>query len=596
MRLQSAVLFVILALSSSLAPAATFSSGISGGNVVSTVPGDYASLKDAGDDFSNYTGSINGNWTLSITGNLTETHNARFGNNVPLGRTVTIKPAPATFPIVTFTSETRNGTSGTIWDGHIVVGVAAASGANANATSNFVDTDNFIIDGSNTVSGVSRDLRFTNSTTTSTDVPRIMVHVIGRCDNVTVKNCVIDNQTSGASNGITTDNICVQFSGRRDASTVVHVPTNPRVENCILRATVGDLSQGVKGYNFGGSIPAGTAGGAITGMAVTKNDVTATLRGIFYDANAGGEISDNKVHMAVTTLPSTQRPVAIQHTGSVGVSGGWTMNILRNTVDQLKTNASQGILFAVGIGGGLTGTNTGVTNVLNNMIAGFDYQVQQTAVPPVSSGFLMRAISVENGAVAGATINIDHNSINMLNQPGPQPQSLATPGDPGNRLSVISLLNATGYAGTLNIRNNIIRVTQQYAAILSGPTGAATINFANLNLSNNTYFYGGTNTVMAKFNGTTYNTLADWQAAGEDTVGSNTADPLSGAPGSGRWYHDINLHFDAEPAAIYAAPVLAGAGNDVDNQVRPNPASAQIERGADEFYAPISAIREWMLF
>lgn len=574
------VLAGALAALSCVGSAATFSSGIGAGDVTSTIPGDYATLKDAADDFSNYAGAVAGNWTLTIGTDLTEPANVRFANNVPVGRTVTVKPASGVSPTVTFTQPGRNGTTGVIWDGHIVIGVKELTGANANLATNFTDTDNFTIDGSNNGTS-SRDLTLTYLAPTP-DTRHIMVHILGKTDNVTVKNCIIDHPSAGV-----TDNINVQVSARKDASANNLVPQNPRIENCELSAQVGEIGQAVKVTRIGTT----DAGQATAGAVVTKNTIRSGTRAVFFEVAAGGVISNNTI---ATSTTASQRPNVIVHNGTNGTTG-WTLDILRNNINNVVSGTQGGILSAMQVGGGLVSPNTGTINIRNNMISGFEYPVDQ----PSATGWLYRAITIENTTNTGV-YNVEHNSINMPNVTGPKPQ-LNNQGDPAQRLHAISFYSAGGFAGTFNFRNNIVRMTQEYASVIASrpsPTGQFDIPLANLNFADNHYYYAGTGVTFAKVNETTYTTLADWKGIGKDAGSTDGVDPLAVVAG-GNWRSATDLHFDAEPAgAPFAVAVLPSAGNDIDNEVRPNPETSQVEKGADEYYFTVipTAAKDWSLF
>lgn len=265
------------------------------------------------------------------------------------------------------------------------------------------------------------------------------------------------------------------------------------------------------------------------------------------------------------------------------------MNIVRNRVVKLKTLTSIGILYAIGFGGGGTGAN-GITNVQNNMIAGFEYPVPQST----PGSWLYRGLSLENATNTG-TFNIDHNSLHMENQPD-GPQVTSDTDDTGNRLSAVSLLNANGFAGTFNFRNNIVKFNQKGGSVVSGPVGSTqNIDLATLNFSNNTYSYAGQFITFAKFPRATpapvlAATLADWQTAGED-AGSNEADPTAPASG-GQWVSATDLHFTAQPAAAFLTAPLGGVTDDVDAEVRNATSTA---KGADEYYVS-SGIADWMMF
>ncbi len=119
------------------------------------VGGNYETLKEAFDDLMDKGNS--GDVTLLITSDLTETENVFLGIN-PEPHTITVKPAEATTPVVTFTSETSNSNI----NGALVIG------ATGDDNDLLTETRNIIIDGSNTEGGSTRDLTLRTSSDANT--------------------------------------------------------------------------------------------------------------------------------------------------------------------------------------------------------------------------------------------------------------------------------------------------------------------------------------------------------------------------------------------------------------------------------------------
>jgi len=116
-----------------------------GGPAVATVGsgGDYASLAAAAAAFSAVTPSIEREWTLLITGDLTESSAAYFGNAFGLNGKLIIKPAPATQPVVRF--QIPSAPVGIYGD--LVIGLT--NGAAPGATNDRASNGNYVLDGSN---------------------------------------------------------------------------------------------------------------------------------------------------------------------------------------------------------------------------------------------------------------------------------------------------------------------------------------------------------------------------------------------------------------------------------------------------------------
>jgi hypothetical protein len=441
-----------------------------------------------------------------------------------------------------------------------------------------MDTDNFIIDGCNTVGGTERNL--TLLTPESADVgpkiPRHTIRIVGGAEDCVVRNCTIDSRVTGNA---TDAYICVLVNSRFVAGgSLFYLPHGTRIENCGLIAQKGDTGRGVYGWRTG---PSSAGFDAIRGMVVTDNDILVSHRAVQFGSNAGGEISYNRIKVVPET--GGQRPEVIIHTDSNQIVEAFVTDIVGNHISQVVTPAANGYNYVIGVGG-LAAANTGsVFNIRNNMIGG----INGTATITAAGSLLGRAIALEAGS-QNATYNIQHNSISMQDIPNYGP----TTDDSSNRMAVLSLLNSNNFAGTLNFENNIVSYRQHNASVISAnpnPTEAQKIK-GTLNFNNNTYHLGS-GTKFAELNGAVYNTLEEWQAAGRD-LNSNIADPFA-QPTGGAWISDSDLHFNNEPAAVFkTAAAIAGIPLDLDKNPRP---ASNVTKGADE-YVPSSSVGQWMLY
>lgn len=526
--------------------------------------GDYLSLAAAAADFNGFAGGATGAATFLIRSDLTEPAFVNFGNDTN-GNVVTVKPAPDTTPEVTFTQTTRPGTGTTIFDASFLIGPRGFT------STNLADMTNFTIDGSNTTGGLTRDLSFITPDVGGTQIPRIMVRNVGS-DNVIVKNLIIRNGPTG-----TTDNYCVEYAVRRDANAIVQVPENGQVINCELTANTGGIGQGV-GCRGSGTV---AAGNAVTNLTVSDCDINVSLRAVLYNINAGGAVTNNRIKVTQFTAGGNNRPEVIRHETANGFTGAYNMEISGNTVSQVHSVATGGFNYVIGVGGGAGGTPT--YNIFNNIITGFE--TTQTLVAP---DFLNRAIAITTANSPG-TYNIYHNSINMTDLPTIEGVDIK------RRLSAISFISASGFTGTFNFENNIVRFSQHNGTLIasspaSGTTPAGVIG-GTLNFNNNTYFIEN-GAQFAFLNDVAYPTLADFQAGTppRDTA-SNSADPFA-PPAGGKWRSQSDLHFDAVADAVFRGAPQPAVLTDIDGDPRP---PVLPTKGADEFVVG-SSVNDWTMY
>src|SRR5690554_6358483 len=71
--------------------------------------GDYATLKAAADAFNALPAPfLQGNWKLEVLSDLSEAENSAFGNTIPDGSSLTLKPAAETSATITYTATVDN--------------------------------------------------------------------------------------------------------------------------------------------------------------------------------------------------------------------------------------------------------------------------------------------------------------------------------------------------------------------------------------------------------------------------------------------------------------------------------------------------------
>lgn len=552
----------------SLLAAATFTANNGGALGTSSVidaggGGDYLTLAAAAADFN--TGpAVAANYTFFIASNLTEAANVGFFKNTG-GFTVTLKPAASTAPVVTFTATADNvGPTG-----HLVIGGDPA------VFDQGVKTDGFVVDGSNAVSGTTRDLTLQNATGDILGTSRV-IQVWGDSDNVVVKNCKLTNldTTLGAA-AISVSTAVV--------TSINYVPNNTTIQNNELRS---ETAVNGAGASTGRTIVVsgtGQTGNANTqsGTLITGNTIYSSGQGIAMDAVQGFTISNNVIEVDQSAQTGFWTAgiglgTSIGQVGGVGDTGstGYTNTISGNEIRKLRTGATTANIGVSGIRFDAASSNaTNVWNVYNNIITGFD-AISASAVS-------MRYSGISCTAAAGV-LNFIHNSVNL----GDAPNYTALATTRGMAVGV------SAGAATANVRNNIIRVGHPQCV------GIYHTLPASLTSEGNTVFHAGPSTGGYGRDGSNVRaTFAAWQGAGFDNAvggGSNDADPL--ATTNFTWTSATNLRFS--PAALPAinfpqlisTPVVIAS--DIDGNSRPGPTTTW--PGAFEPTIP-SAVADWMM-
>lgn len=551
-----------------------FSAPYNGSGTYNLGPGagdDYATLGAFATAFN--AGSMTGDTTVLITGSITEPTNVCLGAPTN-GFALTIKPAPGTQPVLTFTQSTRNATTVTVWDGQIVFGPATFS---SSAATDFKSM-RVVIDGSNTVNGTTRDLTITN-VAQQTEIRRIGIHMIGDLDNSVIKNCKVISATAGA-----TDNIGISISRRYVAAGSDFIPDNVTIDNCLVDTGLGNLGIGVRANKTGSTTP--PTGTAIVGFAVKNCDITASLRAISFDDNYGGLISGNTVRCKQTVASSTANaPEVIRHLVANGTTG-WTLDVVNNKIIEVESMSGRGINAVILVGGGTT-PNSGTTNIVNNFIAGYKCTNLAATLP---TNFLYRAISFDAGTGEQAgTFNVYHNSINIPDEAG------ITSSFADNDLVAAVEANNSGantFTATINMKNNIFRIGEDRMKVFQ-----ARSTFGGTLSSNNNMVYraelpaAGSGIHFAELPlNTNYTDFAAWQSIQDS--GSVIGDPtVAAGAGLGKWVSATDLHFDADPGSTYDVAPIAGIAADIDGDIRPNPTTV----GADEYVAS-SRVTDWSVY
>jgi hypothetical protein len=551
----------VLGLGSALACVAAMSWAMpfdssSGGPAVATVgpnpSDDYPSLAAAAAAFSAVAPSINREWTLLITGDLTETQASYFGNTFGPNGKLIIRPAPSTQPVVTFTVPTAP--PGIFGD--LVIGIT--SGALPDSSNDRSSSDNYVIDGSNTPGGTTRDLTFIIPPTHNDPMLRV-IRVWGDNHGVVIKNLnVYTYDNSGNSH-------CIGLAGGQVGG-VSKAPKGTVIENCLLHAEPLGSSTG-----FGLDSSSSANGNMIAPdyMSVTVRNcvIEVKQRGVFLTGVNDALIENNDI--LVTSGTATTLTYAGIFPFSV-VTGQYGQTIIRNNSVRLvnvpSTSANQG-----GIGIFVdSGFNVQSVEIYNNLIK--ELSLPDTGTP---ADLLYRGISIAPNSGGVTSFLVEHNSVNMDAE---NRVSAATAG----RSAGISVPVAVPASGSLVIRNNIVvhREADGTAA------GIYLADATNVTVEGNNIV---SPRAIGRVGSTDYLMLSDWQLGGFDVpaTGGQSVDPAGTTPA---W--DADLHFAYKPIAGMGTVAASTIPTDVDGNARPATGAVP---GADE---PVlnAGVADWALF
>ncbi len=429
---------------------------MSGTYKVGTTQGaDYASLSAAVAAINAAT--IQGDIILEITSDITEA--ANFGLAKDLGvYKITIRPDADENRTVTFTQTTGN--TGP-W-GHFVIGCATENLNTALSDVTVVATNNITFDGY-AVGGTTRRLKFETPELAMTGSAPI--NILGGSSNITIKNCIINNQSSGTGPmGI----YIVQFKG----TTLDVSPNNVLIENNVISSR----NQTVSGYGIRCN-RSGTATTRITGLQIKNNLITASGTGIEVYYCNGVTITNNEIKVQKGT--TTGSGIGVWLRGTTG-----DMYVTANKFTELVsvqtgtgTYATQGILT------GATSTNPFNVHIYNNTFSGINRSVAGPA--NLNQSYI--------ADIGYGTTNIYNNTFYL--------PALTLPTQNG-AYNAISFTTANYKA---NVKNNIFISDEDAKSILISK--AITTGVVN----NNIYFLRAGNTNARVVD--TYATLVDYQTA-----------------------------------------------------------------------------------
>ncbi|MEA4850218.1 MAG: hypothetical protein VB126_02050, partial [Paludibacter sp.] len=398
------------------------------------------------------TNGVSGDVILEITSDITESANIGLGVNTN-GFGITIRPDADADRTITFTKLTDN----TSPSGHFVIGYTDLTKAWSDA--NTIATNNVTIDGY-AVGGTTRRLKFTTANVSIT-ASKLTV-IVGSCQNTTIKNCIYDNKSTGASAQ------CIGMVSRKGTAIEVS-PNGVVIENNIITSLASLSGQGPNTTSSGTLTTAKT-----TGLVVKNNIITAQGRAAWFYYINGLEFSNNEVHLTQLGNAATVNYGLWTSTGAAG-----TFNIYNNKFVESTTME--------GSASGTYGLRTlslaaGTYNIYNNMFAGANRKVNATATVNLTYIFF--------GGTAGTIYN---NTFYM-----PSLTSITTPG----YYQAITL----SFANPI-IKNNIFISNED--AVVNSFFGSVTTQACD----NNVFFNRAGNTKSLFVSATTNSTFATYQTA-----------------------------------------------------------------------------------
>jgi hypothetical protein len=415
-------------------------------------------------------GTHQGNITITISANTTETGAVLLnasGAGTASYTNLLIKPATSTSPVITMDS------------------AILLNGA-----------DNVVIDGSNVVSGTTRNLTISN---TSLFGPTI--HFTNGASVNNIKNCIIKGVFDGGG---------VVLMGTSTASTGNN---NNIIQNNEI--TKGATSPLMCISNMGSS------GKPNTLNIYSNNRITDFSLYGFSDGNGGAGYSDQTVFASnkiCENSPQSGNLTAIMIDNAVGITN---MTISGNVIDSLQTTSTTGTIVGIDL------YDVVSVSVYNNMIA-----LQGTGVN-------IRGIAEESNAT---TNNIYFNTVSIY-------------GTGTGTTSSFAFLKNFSSTNTA-LRNNIFSNTRlssgtggQYAIVQTSTGGAMTCDYNDLIST------GNANNILGSRNNSNFTTLNMWRAATGYDLNSVSVAPVFVSPTNLHLVNGSNAGLDNKGISIAQVPV-----------------------------------------
>jgi hypothetical protein len=364
--------------------------------------------------------------------------------------------------------------------------------------------DNYIIDGSNTTNGTSRDLTIQNlSTASGTAVVwnRSLGLGLG-ANNNTIKNCIIKNGSTSVSN----------YGVLVGGSTI---PSNGDDNDNITIQNDSILSSAVGIYAFGTS---NASSGGIDNLSIDKNIILFDGSIVCIGIQTGYAINSvvNGNYVDVQTNVSNQ-PVGIS------IEDGFNSSIVRKNIIARVNTTNTGGYGGRGITIGTGMPNSNVT-VVNNVVYGVNGSNWSGFTNSSCIGIGIGVTGSGSLTTTTGGVKLYYNTISMTGSMGA-----------ASAASITTALYVGTGATTLDIRNNIFSNTQ--VATNTGQKNyafySAAANTSYSILDYNDYWVANSfnaASAIIGFLGSDRVTLANWKTATALSVNSANIDPLFASP------------------------------------------------------------------
>ncbi len=372
-----------------------------------TTTGTYTTLKSAFDAIN--TGTHQGAVTISITANTTETAAAVL--NASGGTTsytsVAIKPAASTTPTI----------SGSIASDALIKILGS----------------NITLDGSNTTSGTTRDLTFTNTSTTAPQV----INFIAASAAAANKNIVVKNLN--IVNGINTSSAFVMYDGA--ATPIGGYFNNVTIQNNSVKKSYIGI------YLFGAIAAGNGANTLVTGNDLSTSGTDAIrLAGIYLQGLDGATVSNNILGNFETTNAEIKRGIWFA-TATVN------SKIESNTITNLGyTGTGAGGAAGITVTSGNTGASAAANIIIRgNSISNFTSSGTGTLFSGIYvAGTLTNGVTVDGNKVS----SIKNTNINGYGAQGIYVASTSTAANTLIANNVVNGVSGYGYATTGGVNDN----------------------------------------------------------------------------------------------------------------------------------------------
>jgi hypothetical protein len=473
-------------------------------------------------------------------------------------------------------------------------GVTASITGDAPAARIFTILNSYVsIDGSNTVSGTTRDLTITN---TSVTTPQVLV--VGSTGTTPITNVNIKN--TNFINGVTTSSAVI-FSDGTTPGTAGWFNNLTFQNNSIKQAYIGLYSIAVISSGNGtglnilnndigdSTLPVrlvdvyvqGVDGATISGNNLGKNYATtysSNVTGVWFATGTVNSSITNNIISDITATAGGPRGIAIS-----SAYPNANINVTGNTITNIQTAGSSppyGIyVFSTTSGVNLKKNKIG--NMLNTNTGGYGCRginIATTVSPAnidIINNFVWNIVATSDASVTywgigiaiDATvsgINVYFNSVNLY----------GTYAGYNSATVHTAFYNSAGPTA-LNVRDNIFvnsydnttsSTDKSYSIYSAGPN---TI-FTDINY--NDYFVSGTPGILGYLGGDQA-TLTAWQTATGKDLNSVSGDP--------KFVSNDNLHIDSNQASPVhnAGQLIASVTDDIDGNLR----TSTPDIGADEY-------------